>query len=134
MATYYNTNYVHWGGTTEQSFPALNNDAQSLLWGSVNSGWNDVQVVGTIHYNSRKIFDEKLRKRNLDRLNRKRIIKLISRILGDEVFAESREINTDINIDFKNIKILKGPILEKKTVTLSCKLGNNTYLSKRKLN
>ena len=59
---------------------------------------------------------------------------MISRILGDEVFAESREINTDINIDFKNVKILKGPILEKKTETLSCKLGNNTYLSKRKLN
>tara|TARA_Y100000034_G_C6758875_1_gene337843 strand:- start:350 stop:751 length:402 start_codon:yes stop_codon:yes gene_type:complete len=129
----YNTNYVNWGGTNEQSFPYLNNDAESLLWGSLDSAWNDIQIVGNVRYDSRKDFNAKLIKRNLDKLNRKRIIKLFSRIIGKEVFNESREINKDINIDFKNIQILKGPILEKKTITLSCKLGNNTYLSKRKL-
>tara|TARA_Y100000310_G_C20423003_1_gene687582 strand:- start:349 stop:762 length:414 start_codon:yes stop_codon:yes gene_type:complete len=137
MATYYNTNYVYWGGTTEQAYPALNNDVQSLVWGSLDSKWNDVQIVGATKYKRRDLYDS-LRKRDLDRANAlknaKKYIRLISRILGDEVYTESKETNPDIKVNYENIKILNKPILEKNNITLSCELNDNIYTLTRELN
>ena len=109
-----NTNYVNWGGTNEQSFPYQNNEAESLVWGTLNSTWSDVQIVGAISRASVQVVKKQKRIEEA-----KKIIKLISRINGKKIFDSYYQINEDVKIWADDITMRRGPILKKRIIELS---------------
>ena len=98
-----NTNYVNWGGTTEQSAPYTSTEAESLIWSEVDFTWDDVQLLGKIATARRKkTLDDYLIKHPEDK---KRLIRLICKVKGITVYDEQKAVSSG-KIDVKDIDFL----------------------------
>ena len=109
----YNTNYVNWVGTTEQSTPHISTEAEGLVWSSVDFTWEDLQLIGKItSLRKGKTLDDYLVRRPDDK---KKLIRLICKVKGIEVYDESKEAE-DIKINVKDIDLLINEAFKQMTV------------------
>ena len=98
-----NTNYVNWGGSSEQSAPYISTEVESFVWSKVDFTWDDVQLLGKIASARRaKTLDDYLIKHPKDR---KRLIRLICKIKGITVYDEQKAAGSG-KIDVKDIDFL----------------------------
>ena len=98
-----NTNYVNWGGTTEQSAPQISTEAESLIWSEVDFTWDDIQLLGKIATARReKTLDDYLANKPEDE---EKLIRLICKVKGITVYDEQKFAGSG-KIDVRDIDFL----------------------------
>ena len=103
----------------------------TLTWGNTSYTWSDVSLVlEAVGASSRRrridplypkpqIFDNEPEKRE-------RLIRLIFRVKGENVFDESI-LKEDYEIQVEDIELLAREVLKKRKVSVSCEVGGKLY-------
>ena len=104
----------------------------TLTWGNTSYTWGDVSLVleaidGASSsrrrtdplYQKPQIFDNEPEKRE-------RLIRLIFRVKGENVFDESI-LKEDYEIQVEDIELLAREVLKKRKVSVSCEVGGKLY-------
>ena len=108
-----NTNYVNWGGTTEQSAPQVSTEAESLIWSEVDLTWDDVQLLGKIATARReKTLDDYLASSPEDE---EKLIRLICKVKGIKVYDEQK-MAKKMKVDIKDVDLLIKEVFGRITV------------------
>ena len=98
-----NTNYVNWGGTTEQSAPHISTEVEGFVWSKTDFTWEDIQLLGKIASARRaKTLDDYLVTHPKDK---KRLIRLICKVKGITVYDEQKAAGSG-KIDVRDIDFL----------------------------
>ena len=117
---------IQWDGTVDSPFlGATNNevpDSKSIVWGSNPFTWGDVafiqEIVDGIGTGSRRAREARIQQ--LDRDKKKRLIRLICRIKGENVYDDVTEIG-DVKINIDDVEVVAENIMGK--VKLEIKSG-----------